>query len=124
MYDIQISQLKHLIATQQNKLDHMQMKRNNIAHELKGVMEAQWTEALRIINNGRTPASTPEVKPEGIPSRFRDNSLDFKQFLMKDERYQPPEKQRDLQTNVALVSTPRTHNVPNDLQKYIKMVSG
>lgn len=107
LYEIQVSQLKHLIATQQSKLDHIQMKRNNIAQELKTVMEAQWNEALKIINNGRSP----DTASTGIQPRFTDRS-GFKQFFNTKEL---PEHETEPERPPL--------RPENDLQKYIKMVS-
>lgn len=139
LYEIQISQLKHLIATQQNKLDHLQIKRNSIAQELKSVMEAQWTEALRIIDNGKTPVTTPTEIRQGsrYPKPvFHINYNSFGLGPKDDLRYQQPEqeKQREssaetISSNIPVMSTPRNskevkdwQDRRSDLHKYIKMV--
>lgn len=55
LHELQKDQLKQQINVLQNKLESYHARQSNIAQELHNVMEAQWIEALRIINNNKTP---------------------------------------------------------------------
>ncbi|KAL3280256.1 hypothetical protein HHI36_017751 [Cryptolaemus montrouzieri] len=52
---VRTAQLEQKLHELQGKLDRQQDKRTELVKQLQKVMEAQWTEALRIINNGRSP---------------------------------------------------------------------
>lgn len=122
LYEIQISQLKHLVSTQQYKLEEFQAKRNSIVEELKTVMETQWQEALKVLNT-RTPPDTSKLlgtKPRFDPSK---SIPDTKRFLSlkdyRDDFYLPEQEKGEQSTPLSA----RSEHPDNNIQKYIKMVS-
>lgn len=95
LYELQFAHMKEQISLLQNKLESYNAKRVNIAQELHTVMETQWREALRIINNGKSPApGTPqstELQRTGSDETNKQFSMqDLKKFLSKYE-IQPSE---------------------------------
>lgn len=55
LHQIQISSSHQEIDNLRGKLRQQFDKRQNIAQQLRKVMEANWLEALKIINNGKSP---------------------------------------------------------------------
>lgn len=55
LYQVKLSEATQLIEHLQAKLNCQQQKKQEMAKQLHRVMEAQWLEALKIINNGRSP---------------------------------------------------------------------
>lgn len=55
LHQIQISSSQQEIDNLRGKLRQQLDKRQNIAQQLRKVMEANWLEALKIINNGKSP---------------------------------------------------------------------
>lgn len=55
LYQLQLSQNEQHIQNLQCKLQDQQERRAHIAQQLHNVMEAQWREAIKIINNTKSP---------------------------------------------------------------------
>ncbi|XP_044761788.1 synaptonemal complex protein 1-like isoform X2 [Coccinella septempunctata] len=53
---VKIAQLDQRLYEMQTNYERQQDKKSDLLKQLQKVMEAQWTEALRILNNGRSPA--------------------------------------------------------------------
>lgn len=52
---VKVAQLEQRLYEMQSKFERQQDQRSDLVKQLQKVMEAQWSEALRIINNGKTP---------------------------------------------------------------------
>ncbi|KAJ8937465.1 hypothetical protein NQ314_011854 [Rhamnusium bicolor] len=74
-------QYKQQIDVLQGKLDQMHEKRIHIAKQLQKIMEAQWTEALRIITSGKSPT----FKEEAFHTIDQLNSLKTKSYNNVEE---------------------------------------
>ncbi|GJQ83172.1 hypothetical protein Trydic_g18199 [Trypoxylus dichotomus] len=55
LYQVKLSQAQQQIEDLQSRLNLQYQKKTDMAKQLHRVMEAQWLEALKIINNGRSP---------------------------------------------------------------------
>lgn len=55
LYQLQLSQNEQHIQSLQSRLQEQQERKAHIAQQLHNVMEAQWREAIKIINNTKSP---------------------------------------------------------------------
>ncbi|KAI4459247.1 centrobin [Holotrichia oblita] len=55
LYQMKLSQAQQHIENLQSRLNSQNQKKTDMVKQLHRVMEAQWLEALKIINNGRSP---------------------------------------------------------------------
>lgn len=56
LFQIKLSQSQRHIEDLQLRFMHQKEYKANIAEQLQKVMEAQWSEAVRILNSGRSPS--------------------------------------------------------------------
>ncbi|CAH1164824.1 unnamed protein product [Phyllotreta striolata] len=56
LYRIEVMKYKQQAESIQNRLLHFQEKRVSVAKQLQKVMESQWSEAMKIIANGKSPS--------------------------------------------------------------------
>lgn len=143
LYHVKISQANNEIENLQVKLKEQQSRKGQIAQQLHKVMEAQWLEALKIINS-RTPSS-PDLSTDQInmlKSKSYNNLeelLGFEDESANNEMRFPGNsnqviedygKPRYTEYGFKLLDeTPVTSRQPrskpiieNNIQKYIQMV--
>lgn len=82
LYQLRLSQLQQQVDNLHYKFQQQQESRTNIAQKLHRVMEAQWLEALKIINNGKTPIVAQDKSTNTIDQL---NSLKSKSFTNVEE---------------------------------------
>ncbi|KAF2900663.1 hypothetical protein ILUMI_05526 [Ignelater luminosus] len=82
LYKLQLSQAQQQIDNLHAKIQQQQERRSNIAQQLHKVMEAQWLEAIKIINNGRSPIVSQD---KGTNTIDQLNSLKSKSYNNLEE---------------------------------------
>ncbi|KAK4881020.1 hypothetical protein RN001_004339 [Aquatica leii] len=142
LYNLQLSKSRQQNDSLQAKLQQQQDRKTHIAQQLHKVMEAQWLEALKILNS-KTPVS-PQEKPgvtvdqlNSLKSRSYNN---VEEILFREELKQrasgdykntssPDTVPEDSQRNAEYQQTPLTsrpaktrQQLDQEMQKYIQML--
>lgn len=131
---MQLQQAQQQITTQESKLKHFNERRTALAHQLHKVMEVQWMEALKIINNTKSPYnSTPIDTTLDQLKSLKVKSHNNLEEVLSDPGEYSAELERD--NFHALSETPVSSKVQmnkiqkesrdngNELQKYVSLVS-
>ncbi|KAF5291970.1 hypothetical protein FQR65_LT11370 [Abscondita terminalis] len=146
LYNLQLSKCRQEMESLQMKLRQHQERKSHIAQQLHKVMEAQWLEALKILNT-KTPISPqnksgdPIDQLNSLKSRSYNNveeilfreelrqkaSGDYKKTSSPDGLSSP--RLEDAQKNLDYSQTPVTSRQPKtrqqldeEMQKYIQML--
>lgn len=82
LYRLQLSQAQQQVDNLHVKIQQQQERRSNIAQQLHKVMEAQWLEAIKIINNGKSPIFSQDKSTNTIDQL---NSLKSKSYNNLEE---------------------------------------
>lgn len=82
LYHVQLSQNEQQIQNLQTKFHQQQEKKSQLAQQLHKVMEAQWLEALKIINNSKSPVPS---NTKGFSTIDQLSSLKSKSYLDFEE---------------------------------------
>lgn len=142
LYDLQFNQMKQQIHLLQSKLEHYHNRQSNIAQELHHVMEAQWLQAIKIINNNNSPgANSPRpTKQENQPKESDQSLLELKRMLAAKQgilnkplsgldqmpvRSSDSLKMEDYETPVSSKTQLTQEGLQHsdiELQKYVKLV--
>lgn len=84
LYQVQLSQNEQQIQNMQMKFQQQQERKGQLVQQLHKVMEAQWIEALKIINNSKSPL-LPNSKDfstiDQLNSLRSKSQLDFEELL-------------------------------------------
>lgn len=148
---MQLSQNEQQIHNLQAKFQQQQERKSQLAQQLHKVMEAQWLEALKIINNSRSPVlpnSSDFSTIDQLNSLRSKSQIDFEELLNGAEtKILKPEGQytakksgvEAVESVSSLIEDERGFTAPNEdpqhrqqknkkqteqeLQKYIQMVS-
>lgn len=147
---MQLSQNEQQIQNMQAKFQQQHERKSQLAQQLHKVMEAQWLEALKIINNSKSPV-LPNSKDfstiDQLNSLRSKSQLDFEELLNANEsKIVKPEGQHtiskggidNVESFSSLVEEEKRFSAFNDdfqqksqknkrqteqeLQKYIQMV--
>ncbi|XP_065169729.1 filamin A-interacting protein 1-like isoform X2 [Atheta coriaria] len=132
-YQMQLQQAQQQITTQESKLKHFNERRTALAHQLHKVMEVQWMEALKIINNTKSPYnSTPIDTTLDQLKSLKVKSHNNLEEVLSDPGEYSAELERD--NFHALSETPVSSKVQmnkiqkesrdngNELQKYVSLL--
>lgn len=145
LYQIQIMQYKQQIDSLQNKVGQFQEKRVQVAKQLQKIMETQWSEALRIIANGKSPT----LNEDSFNAIDQLNSLKTKSYsnveevlIQHDEHFNTGRNQTenhqashntanvnerhirdDVETPVSSRTQGNKQYTDHEIQKYINLVS-
>lgn len=145
LYQVQLSQNEQQIQNLQTKFQQQQERKSQLAQQLHKVMEAQWLEALKIINNTKSPVPQNNKDFSTIDqlNSLRSKSqLDFEELLKASEtKIVKPEANKGVETVESVSSliedergfvafnedTPHRpqknkKQTEQELQKYIQMV--
>lgn len=81
--------MKQQINLLENKLEYYHNRQSNIAKELHHVMEAQWLQALKIINNDKSPGTnSPRLTKSENQNKGSDQSLpELKRMLASKQGF-------------------------------------
>lgn len=88
LYQVQLSQNEQQIQNLQSKFQQQQNRKAQLIQQLHKVMEAQWLEALKIINNTKSPISTNSkdcTTIDQLCSLKSKSYIDFEQLLNVNE---------------------------------------
>lgn len=139
LYQVQLSQNEQQIHSLKVKFQQQQDRKAQLIQQLHKVMEAQWLEALKIINNSKSPVS---LNSDQISSLKSKSYLDFEELLNSNEVKNPEggrhnevgmesvestsslvEDERKLKENGQYRSQKNRKQSEQELQKYVQMVS-
>lgn len=152
LYHVKLSQSQRLVADLQEKFRQQKEYKISVAQQLQKVMEAQWQEAIKILNNSRSPGVTTDSNKNALEEL---NMLKSKSYSNLEELLNVSEKKPDnegnkqistMDLNVSGVSDYDTYNsvqknkykfnetpvtsktfrsrqqIENDLHRYINLV--
>lgn len=127
LYGAKLGHANQRIESLESKLQEQTQRRDKIAQQLHKIMEVQWLEAIKLLNNNKMPSS-----PDIYNDQF--NQLKSKSYSNLEELLSPKESpEDDRQYNKELVQsvdeTPvnsKPHKsrqqIESELQKYVQMV--
>nr|XP_022906194.1 interaptin-like [Onthophagus taurus] len=134
LYQVQITQAQQLLDNLQYKLQHQQLKKHDMAKQLHKLMEAQWLEALKIINNGRSPLTDLDLTNQlnQLKSKSYNNMEEVLEMGIDEvQEQQTKNSQTNYCQNVPMepyhMETPLTSRQPkkpdvDDVHKFIHML--
>lgn len=106
LYQIKLTQAQRHLEDLQERFRQQKEYKANITEQLQKVMEAQWHEAVRILNNGRSPglpqdASIALDQLNSLKSRSYNN---LEELLNMQERKYPPKWMNDGELDATVSS--------------------
>uniref|UniRef100_A0A1Y1LAT1 Centrobin n=1 Tax=Photinus pyralis TaxID=7054 RepID=A0A1Y1LAT1_PHOPY len=136
LYNLQLSKMRQQIDTLQSKFQQQQERKSHIAKQLHKVMEAQWLEALKIINS-KSPIIPQERSTTTIDqlNSLKSKSYNNVEEILHGEEPHPFEAEKNLASpkdyddlnlsaTTPLTSRPQKtrQQLDQEMQKYIQMV--
>ncbi|XP_037296814.1 centromere-associated protein E [Manduca sexta] len=124
LYRLQLAQASEKIGLLESKLESYRRRRGEMASQLHGVMQAQWTQALRILTSGQHHPDTAVTTP--LPS-FVPESVAPRRHLAAPSPSAPPGPPtgltQSLPHGLAPVSPLNVDGLTDtELQHYVKML--